>query len=142
MSGASFIARIVWNVIATVFHIIGCPASVTSFSCCSAVIERVRRSVSSCFNRQRYGSYDAVSDGNVVVGGGLSSMQTTGGRIASRSPILGGGGARYDRLRTTEINDDLERGVDDRPLGSSDSTTAGDSGKRKDISDGGAILSL
>ena len=147
LSGATHIARIVWNVVATVLHVIGCPASVSSCYCCSAVIESARRSVSGVFNSQRRGSYDEVSDGAGVVGGQLNSMQTTSERTPSCSPRLGGESARYERLRSSEAIEDMEGGVEDCRVNEKDwrNSTAsnGDSeSNKKRITDEGVILSL
>ena len=105
-----FILRMIWNVIATGLHIIGCPESVTSLSCCSNFVIRIRTSISGILNSSRNNN----DESDEVRMSGFRTMQTSDNRqatISANAQRFGVQSGRYERISSTDFAD-VERGLD------------------------------
>lgn len=92
-----YVVKLVWNVVATILHIIGCPGSVTTLNCCGDISQKISR-IFSCFRNQN-SSYDDVADFSGATS--FSTMQVSD-RPAGRSHRLEGGRVPYDRIGVSE----------------------------------------
>jgi membrane associated rhomboid family serine protease len=113
--GITAVFMAIWNVIATILHIIGCPASVTSLSCCGDMFGKLKSYISNCCSRSSRDGYDEVSSDQSAAGRGFSSMQTSDADVrALRSQRLGGNQA-YERVSSEEVADLESGGQDKKP---------------------------
>ena len=116
VSGISVAAVAIWNVIATVLHVLGCPATVTSLTCCGNIIEKTKNFCINLFSLNNRDGYDEVaSDQQTSVaapGQGFHAMQTSAGAVDVRTMRAQrlGGNQSYERVSSEEAQTDIERG--------------------------------
>lgn len=105
ISGASYIAMLVWTAVAAVLHIVGCPASVTSLSCCNSGLRYITSIWSWLYSHSWRENYDEVSGS---AEGDMRPMVTAGVRpIGLPANILRPGNG-YERVSMSDVPETQE----------------------------------